>query len=280
MEVEQYSGLVNMLGHQRLLLLLQLWENIKQDERRRDPKSLVPHGFKIFCQNDEDGILNEIFQRIGTTNKLFIEIGVGAAENNTLFLLLQGWQGAWVDGAREVHDEALRRYGDIVRSGRLRLAHAFIQPHNLEELMDRVKAPAEFDLFSLDIDGNDYHVLQALDRWRPRVITLEYNAQFGPDGDYVMPYTPDHPGWPGNMAFGAALKPLNDLCCEKGYALVGCGYNGVNAFFVRNDLVGEHFSEPFTPRHHWRPPLYPLTGMTQLGHAIPDGGRSLMGRVP
>ncbi|MBF0304584.1 MAG: FkbM family methyltransferase [Alphaproteobacteria bacterium] len=167
-----------------------------------------------------------------------------------------------------------------VGSGRLRLAQAFIQPGNIEELMEKVEAPAELDLFSLDIDGNDYHVLKALTRWRPRVITLEYNAQFGPAGDYVMPYTPDHSGWPGNMAFGAGLKPLSDLCAEKGYALVGCSYNGVNAFYVRDDLLADHFSEPFTPDHHWRPPLYPLTGLPQLGHPIPDNGRSLMPDAP
>ncbi|MCF8506732.1 MAG: hypothetical protein K9G59_17625 [Caulobacter sp.] len=81
-----YMGVQHLLQVQ----VITLWEAIKAEERRRDPHTLVAHGFRVFSQNDEDGILAEIFRRIGTTNRHFVEIG---ATENTLFLLLQGWQG-------------------------------------------------------------------------------------------------------------------------------------------------------------------------------------------
>lgn len=149
------------------------------------------------------------------------------------------------------------------------LAHAFIVPENVESLLDGADTPAEPDLLSLDIDGNDYHVLAAIQSRRPRVLVLEYNAQFGAEGNYVMPFDPAH-GWSGHMAFGAALAPLAALCERKGYALVGCNISGVNAFFVRQDLLGDRFTGPFTAARHWRPPLHPVGVLSaRFGHRMP-----------
>ncbi|MBF0306126.1 MAG: hypothetical protein HQL41_10820 [Alphaproteobacteria bacterium] len=250
--------------------LLTVWHNTKIIELQRDPKGLVPYGTKVFSQNDEDGIIAEIFRRINTTNRMFVEIGVGATENNTLFLLLQGWSGVWADADRPTLDEAARRYATFRQKGRLTLVHAYIGPDNIETLLEASGVPAEPDLLSLDIDGNDYHVLEAIRNWRPRVLILEYNAQFGPESGYVMPFNPNHGGWPGNMAFGAALSPITELCESKGYALVGCNYNGVNAFFVRQDLVGSLFSAPFTAVHHWRPFVHPILTIPPVGHPVSD----------
>ena len=74
-------------------------EIIKKKEFKRDKKNLIPHGFKIFSQSDEDGILNEIFKRIGTTNKKFLEFGVNSTNNNTTSLLLNAWTGVWLEAS-------------------------------------------------------------------------------------------------------------------------------------------------------------------------------------
>ena len=78
---------------------LEILENLKKNHRYQDAKSLVPHGFKIYSQNDEDGIIREIFGRIGTTNKIFLELGIGdGLENNTLALLFEDWKWLWIEG--------------------------------------------------------------------------------------------------------------------------------------------------------------------------------------
>src|SRR5262245_41373742 len=70
-----------------------------RDGRYSDPLRLECFGFKSYSQYDEDGIIEEIFRRIGTTNKRFIEFGVeDGLENNTLKLLLEGWGGLWIEG--------------------------------------------------------------------------------------------------------------------------------------------------------------------------------------
>ena len=71
-------------------------DTIKKKEFKRDKKNLIPHGFKVFSQTDEDGILNEIFKRIGTTNKKFLEFGVNSKDNNTTFLLLNVCTAIWI----------------------------------------------------------------------------------------------------------------------------------------------------------------------------------------
>ena len=79
--------------------LLELnYHNLKKSEKYKDPKNLINYGFKVYSQSDEDGIIDEIFKRIGTKKKIFIEFGLqDGKECNTTFLLKSGWRGSWVD---------------------------------------------------------------------------------------------------------------------------------------------------------------------------------------
>ena len=85
-------------------------EIIKKKEFKRDKKNLIPHGFKVFSQSDEDGILNEIFKRIGTTNKKFLEFGVNSTNNNTTFLLLNTWTGIWLEASKSKVKKIKKKY--------------------------------------------------------------------------------------------------------------------------------------------------------------------------
>ena len=115
-----------------------------------------------YSQNEEDGILQEIFRRIGTTNKTFVEIGVGnGLENNTLYLLTQGWRGAWVDGNPEFVDRINQKFTFALNNGTLKVKHAWGQKDNINQLMSELQGGSEdLDLLSLDIDGNDYIFLR------------------------------------------------------------------------------------------------------------------------
>jgi len=222
-----------------------------------DPRYLVPYGYKVYSQGDEDGILVEIFRRIGTTDRRFVEFGVGpGTENNTVALLLDGWSGTWIE-AREKSVARIREgFAPLIGSGRLGLTQAFILAENIGELFRQNKVPAEFDLLSIDIDGNDYWVWKALDGYRPRVVVIEYNSSLGPRIEAKRRYDPKWAAKGSRRAHGASLKALELLGKAKGYLLVGCGFRGGNAFFVREDLVGDAFLAPYTSEQHFEPPRH------------------------
>ncbi len=86
--------------HTLQLDLARYWADELAKPRNADPKRLLRYGFKVFSQCDEDGIIQEIFRRVGTTNRTFIEFGVETGiECNTVKLLLDGWRGLWLDGS-------------------------------------------------------------------------------------------------------------------------------------------------------------------------------------
>ena len=96
---------------------------------------------------------------------------------------------------------------------------------------------------------------KAIENYRPRVVSVEYNALYPPDIECVIKYDPKF-CWSGTSYFGASLKALEVLGLKKGYSLVGCDFRGINAFFVRQDLVADKFLEPFTAENHYEPIRY------------------------
>lgn len=231
-------------------------EPLLEAEKESDPRTLTCHGYSAFSQADEDGILQEIFRRIGTTNRQFLEFGCGdGLENNSTYLLFTGWRGVWMDGGADNIRAVESSFRSYLDSGQLKVMRAFITRDNINDLIRQTAVDAEPDLLSIDIDGNDYWIWQAMTGMRPRVVVIEYNATFRPPHKIVQKYNPTH-WWNGSNYFGASLKAIEELGREKGYVLVGCNFSGVNAFLVREDLVGNLFPEPFTAERHYRPPHY------------------------
>ncbi|MEM9275712.1 MAG: hypothetical protein AAGA80_22545 [Cyanobacteria bacterium P01_F01_bin.143] len=240
------------------LPILQEIDRLKEHKRYQDPKSLIPFGDKVYSQSDEDGIIREIFNRIGTTNKIFIEFGIGnGLENNSLALLFEDWQGLWIDAFTKNIKKIRENYAQIIENKQLQMVESFITKDNINDLIsDKIKSD-EVDLLSVDIDGNDYHVLNAITCVSPRVVVIEYNAKFSPPMMYCMDYNETH-SWDKDDCFGVSLKFLEVNL--EGYCLVGCNLSGANAFFVRKDLVGDRFLAPFTAEKHYEPPRYYLSG--------------------
>jgi hypothetical protein len=241
--------LAHTRGLRRLLRLWNLWrissyERKELERMEANPKDLRHFEKKIFSQNGEDGIIEEIFQRIGTTNKYFVEFGVeDGQECNTRYLLeKKSWRGLWMDGSEENCQSAR----DFFKAYSMDFKKAFIDAENIESLFKTANVPQFPDLLSIDIDGNDYWVWKAITSYQPRVVVMEYNASFPPPTRWVMPYNKNHQ-FDGTRNFGASLVALSELAREKGYTLVGCDKKGVNAFFVRNDLaVADLFLEKDT----------------------------------
>jgi hypothetical protein len=237
------------------------WETLKaSDERFRDPKRLLLHGAQYWSQNFEDGMVREVFRRIGTTTKTFLEIGVGdGAENNTTALLSDGWTGWWIEGSNESRAAIQSRLEAMpVLKSRLKLRQAFVSHENISGLLAEIGVPQEVDFFSLDIDLNTYHIWSALKEFRPRVVLVEYNSGIPASQIWIHPYEPDNV-WDITQAQGASLKAYEILGRKFGYSLVGCDLTGLNALFVRDDLVADKFKEPFTAENHYEPPRHGLS---------------------
>lgn len=210
--------------------------------------------FKIYSQSGEDGILMGIFSRIGVTNKRFIEIGIGNGDEcNTANLSLNhGWSGLLIDGDQQQVEAARQFYAHLHG---VRVEQCFVTVDNINELFITNRMTGEIDMFSLDIDGNDYWILERINVIKPRVVMLEYNPSFGPERSISIPYYPEFyrmdyhkSGW----YHGASLTALTTLMKSKGYILVGCDSNGYNAFFIREDVAEGVFRE-ITPSEAYYP---------------------------
>ncbi|MDR1653385.1 MAG: hypothetical protein LBS01_07045 [Prevotellaceae bacterium] len=233
-----------------------LQKHLYNNEKYQNPSKLNLHEFSAFSQNGEDGIIEEIFKRIGTTNQFFVEFGTeSGVETNSTYLLYKGWKGVFIDGSRKNVEDIHNFFSGVISQSRLQVLCSFITAENIETLLDSADVPKELDFLSIDIDRNDYYVWNAIKAYRPRVVCIEYNAVFRPGCEFVVPYEATSM-WDGSSHTGASLESLYKLGIQKGYKLVGCCFAGVNAFFVREDLVKNLFVPPFTPDNHYEPPRY------------------------
>ena len=241
------------------------------EKRFSDSKYLEQYGYKVYSQNDEDGIIHEIFKRIGTKSKFFVEFGVDIGiESNCHSLLLQGWRGLWIEGRKDAYDQILRRFAPAIRNGKLSVLNEFVNVKNINLILAQ-HVKDELDLLSIDVDGNDWHIWNAIDGLNPRVVIIEYNGKFPPEIDWKMPYNEDHV-WDGTDRQGASLKSLEILGRSKGYSLVGTNICGINSFFVRDDLLDDKFSSPYTAENFYNP-----ARMNMLRFANGHRGRNYLG---
>ena len=223
-------------------------------------------GFKVYSQVDEDGVLEEIFARIGDGERTFAELGCGnGLENNSHLLLLKGWRGVWVDGNKK-NIAFIGKHLPLTTS-RLSVIEAFVTRENAVEVVSRGlgrvgSGLSALDLLSVDLDGNDLQILLSLlAAAEPRVLCVEYNAKFRLPLEIELPYDPAH-AWSGDDYQGASLGSFLRRLSDR-YTLVACNVSGVNAFFVRNDLASPFPTYPAEALY--QPARYHLIGI-QHGH--------------
>jgi glycosyltransferase involved in cell wall biosynthesis len=205
----------------------------------RGAAPLTAAELRVFSQNGEDGVLAEILRRIGAPGRYFIEFGVETGrEGNCVYLAdVAGWRGLFLEPDERCYAELASKYR--AQSAVTTLNEA-VTPANAEQLFDQVGAPRELDVLSIDVDGQDYWIWEAISSYRPRVLVIEYNSALDPRRALVQPNEPDRT-WDGTDYFGASLGALRRLGETKGYRLVHTDLSGVNAFFVRDDLTGAAF---------------------------------------
>lgn len=216
-------------------------ERLKAQIRTDTPGNVAADGYKVYSQTDEDGIIDAIFRRV-PNQRIFVEIGVqNGVECNSLLLLLKGWRGVWIEGSEAYCRQVEQALGGRAFPPRFKIRQAFVRRDNVVEVVsDAMKflKAQELDFFSMDIDGNDRHLLEELidAGVRPKVICVEYNAKFPPPVAVTVRYEPDHV-WDETDYMGSSLQSLVDLFVDCGYRLLTCNIPGINAFFIREDLA-------------------------------------------
>lgn len=181
--------------------------------------------YKVFSQWGEDGIIQFLIRNLNIQHKIFIEFGVESyRESNTRFLLMNdNWKGLVIDGSAAHVDDIKNQ--EIYWKYELTAAAQFITKENINSIFTKNGFQGEIGLLSIDIDGNDYWVWQAIESVNPAIIVAEYNSVFGKERAVTVPYdasfyrTNKHFS---NLYFGASLKALTLLANKKGYDLVGC----------------------------------------------------------
>jgi hypothetical protein len=221
----------------------------------RGAEALRHAELRVHSQNGEDGILAHLLGEIGATTREVVEFGIGdgtecCAAN---LVLTFGWSALLLE-ANGQDAVAARAYYAERAGDRVHVEHAAVEPDTIDALLSGHVAPV-FDVLSVDIDGTDYWVLDALEAVRPRVIVVEYNASFGPERSVTIPYTRGFARYEVHASgfyHGASLTALARLGERKGYILAGCDSRGANAFLVDADAAAAKI-EPVSPADAFAP---------------------------
>ena len=198
------------------------------------PYDLLAERFRYRSQNEEDGLLLALFKRIGMDDRRCVEFGCGINGGNSGFLVQEcGWTGLMVDASQSKIDMIKVRFAGHALTA---LQHR-VTRESVNTVLEKNGFTGELDFLSIDIDGVDYWVWEAVTACTPRVVALEYNWLFGPDRAVTIPYDPEFSiGSSGTRTYrGASLAALVNLARRKGYRLVAT--ERVNAFFLRNDIA-------------------------------------------
>ena len=202
--------------------------------------------FKIFSQWGEDGIIQYLVNNLDVVNHTFIEFGVeDFFESNCRFLMMKDqWQGFVIDGS--VKKINYLKESDLYWRYRLSAKASFITSENISSILACSGFSKQLGLLSIDIDGNDYHILEALHDWYPSILVVEYNDIFGWKRPVSVPYDPGFVRSAkhfSNQYWGANLPAFYYLANQRGYGLVGTNSAGTNAFFVRRELLNSSVRE-------------------------------------
>ena len=210
------------------------------------------YGVKVYSQNQEDGILYYLLSQLSERNGFAVELGAGdGIECNTGFLVReQGYTSYFIDGSPYWLNLGKNAYESMTVKGTPIFICSWITRENIIELLEENHIPKEIDVLSVDIDGNDYWILEEImkqKRLDPKIIVVEYQDIIGPEKALSVPYDPyfnhtNYDCWNGPNYCGASLPAFIYLLRDT-HVFVGCEKQGFNGFFLRKDLVNDRLQE-------------------------------------
>lgn len=229
------------------ILQRQLFHQYRQMAQKGETPPLSEAGFRVYSQFEEDGKLLLVFSVIGMTNKTFVEIGSddGINSNSANLYFNFGWHGLFIDG----NPGSIRRGKKFFSKYphpwyyKPRFVCARVTRENINEIIGGAGYKSEVGLLSIDIDGNDYWIWDAITVIDPQVVIIETHNEFGMN-NIVVPYDPEYT-YPGKHPdyHGASPVAMNKLAKRKGYRLAGANELGFNFIFVKKGLAEEELPE-------------------------------------
>jgi hypothetical protein len=233
-----YYKLKKRFSHAETTRQQALFERFKASNGTLDFKTV---GFKLFSQFEEDGLLLYAISCIDQPVKTFLEFGSddGINSNSANLHFHHGWSGLFLDGNQAAIDRGsyfYKKHGNQTSTAPV-FKHALITRENINDLILAGGLSGEIGLMSIDIDGNDYWVWEAITAIQPQIVIIETHNEFGMN-DIVVPYDANY-FYPGIHPdyHGASPVAMNNLAKYKGYRLVACNELGFNFIFMRNDLA-------------------------------------------
>lgn len=201
--------------------------------------------FSGFSQNGEDGILDVLRKKLRSSNRYFIEIGAAdGIENNSGWLVIaEKYNGMLIEGSEQLVERAKRTV--IGYSIGAECHNMFVTKESVEDIKS-IALHDDPDVFSLDIDGNDYHIARAVleSGIRPKIFVVEYNSVYGPKRSMTIEYQPTFvftKAHSTHLYYGVSISGWRKFFEENGYRFVTVDRNGVNGFFVDPQF----FDKPF-----------------------------------
>lgn len=219
----------------------QLFHYYKDCKRNGHLPKLNDTGFRVFSQFEEDGKLLFIFSVLGMENKTFIEIGSddGVNSNSANLYFNFGWHGLFIDGNKTSIKRGKKFFNKYPHPWHYapKFICGMVKRENINQLIGDAGFKGEIGLLSIDIDGNDYWIWDALEVVQPQVVIIETHVEFGFE-DIVVPYDPNY-FYPGKHPdyHGASPVAMTSLARKKGYRLVGANDMGFNLIFIRDGLA-------------------------------------------
>ncbi len=236
-------------------------EEIHKKLKEKNVNQYALKGFKAYSQNEEDGIIEAIFDDIGTTNKIFCEVGIGdCIENNSHYLILKGWRGVWVDSRKKYINKLNKKIN--ANQDILDLKINTVNKNNINEIIKSSEILKNYiekkiDFFSIDIDSYDIDCLLALTIIKPRLICIEYNAKFNQNIKLEISKINNF-DWEYDDYFGSSLGLINEKLEKMNYTLIATNITGSNAFYVLNELVDKCKTKGQTLKQLYSPANFEL----------------------
>ena len=190
--------------------------------------------YRITSQNNEDGIIEYIFSNV-PNNKFFVELGFDFFECNSLNLIKNGWNGILIDVDEDKCLKMERCLKFFYPKNSVKILNKKINRENINELIFSSTDEKKIDFLSIDIDGNDYWILENIDTRKVNVICSEYNHWIGNNTQRVIPYNNDFT-YKYDYYFGASLHSYVNLLNSRNFDLVAVDSSGTNAFYVKKNF--------------------------------------------
>ena len=224
--------------------LRQLWLEWQTRAERGDVIHPASAGFRIFSQFEEDGIALCLLAALGVEPRRFVDIGAGDgvyASNCANLAINLGYHGLCIEADGALVERGRRFYAEHPDTALYPpvFVEARATPGTVNDLVRSAGFSGEVDFLSIDIDGNDYWVWEALTAAQPRVVVIEAHPELG-RRSLVAPYADDPTSVAGRPSYflGASPAALTALATRLGYRLVAANRFGFNLFYVREDLAG------------------------------------------